>query len=418
MNNLLDVSFEKDGISLNILEFKLLISKLEKLYYSLEDEMKKQVINELNKLNREFSTLELILPPEFRPPLIQEGAIIEDKEPGYEYQGELLDSNKINTLFTLFLEKIENLKGIELGEQIDKFIDVILNLQGFSKIVNWKTSLSKVENFLDESSKKQIKQDFLNWKQGILSQAANPKEQISGNSKDLSNSQNDYLSGVEEEYISPGLVQTQFSADDISSTFVEISEEIDPKINLKEEFERIETDFTELNGIDISKMLQNILDFILETQGYSMDLKEIKDWVSRLRKIRQPLDGKVKEDFVISFFKWKEKYSLADPNNQSLSFGPSIDNSEELYTDFDITSGGGLASKLESMVLDANSSTGNELSNKLQDISDIVLRSYGAVAANSIRQWISKLRSIRDLLEDELKEQFLEELGKWKEQFT
>ncbi|MFW9773891.1 MAG: hypothetical protein ACFFEO_17195, partial [Candidatus Thorarchaeota archaeon] len=164
--------------------------------------------------------------------------------------------------------------------------------------------------------------------------------------------------------------------------------------------------------------MQNIVDIILETQGYSMDLKEIKDWVSRLKKIRQPLDGEIKEEFVLSFFKWKEKYSIVDSTDQSLSLSPSSDNSEALYTDLDINSRGGLANKLESMVLDTNSSTGNELSNKLQDISDIVLRSHGAVAANTIRQWISKLRTIRDLLEDELKEQFLEELGKWKEQFT
>lgn len=422
LNYLLDVAFEKDGISLNILEFKLLISKLEKIYSPLEDDVKEEVINELNKLNKEFSTLELTYPPEFRPSLLPEETRVEEiEEPREEYQNELLDPNKINTLFALFLEKIEGLKGVELGDQIDKFIDVILNLQGFSKIVKWKTSLSGVENFLDDPSKEQIKQDFLNWKQGILSQTPVSKEQILETSINPSDSQKDYLSGTEEEYISPGLAQTQFSTDHITSTFTDIREKtnnIDPKIKLKEEFERIEINFTELNGIDISKKMQNIVDIILETQGYSMDLKEIKDWVSRLKKIRQPLDGEIKEQFVLSFFKWKEKYSIVDSNDQSLSFGHSSDNSEALYTDLDINSRGGLANKLESMVLDTNSSTGNELSNKLQDISDIVLRSHGAVAANTIRQWISKLRTIRDLLEDELKEQFLEELGKWKEQFT
>jgi hypothetical protein len=45
------------------------------------------------------------------------------------------------------------------------------------------------------------------------------------------------------------------------------------------------------------------------------------------------------------------------------------------------------------------------------------LRSHGAVAANAIRQWISKLRSIRVPLEDEIKGEFLEELEKWKEKF-
>jgi hypothetical protein len=46
------------------------------------------------------------------------------------------------------------------------------------------------------------------------------------------------------------------------------------------------------------------------------------------------------------------------------------------------------------------------------------LQSHGAVAVNVIRQWISKLRSIKEPLEDEIKDQLLAELEIWKEKFT
>jgi hypothetical protein len=423
LNNLFDVAFEKDGLSLNILEFKLLISKLEKFNYPLEDTMKEHVINELNNLNNEFSTLELIYQPEFRPPILEGEAVGEEKKEELieESQTKLLDPDKINTLFTLFLEKIDELNGAELGEQINKFIDVILNVQGYSKIVRWKRNLSILDKILDDPSKKRLKQDFLRWKKGILGHKPIPEVQTTENTINPSFSQKNNLSGTEEEHISPGLAQTQFPTDNLAPSFANISKEtkkIDPKIKIKEEFETIEAKFTELSGVDISKKIQSIVDIILESQGYSMDLKEIKDWVSKLRKIRQPLNDEIIEDFVIAFFKWKEKYSMDDSVNQSLNFGLSIESSENLHENFDVIKAGGLVGKFESLIQDTDNSTGNELSTKLQDISDIVLRSHGAVAANIIRQWISKLRSVRDLLEDELKEQFLVELEKWKEQFT
>ena len=52
------------------------------------------------------------------------------------------------------------------------------------------------------------------------------------------------------------------------------------------------------------------------------------------------------------------------------------------------------------------------------EIADVVLLSHGAVAANAIRQWISKLRSIRDLLEDKIKQDFVADLESWKNKFS
>lgn len=422
LKNLLDVAFEKDGISLNILEFKLLISKLEKLRYSLEDDMKAYVIEELNKLNKEFSSLELMYPPEFRSPIIEEKPT-EELDQKLEFEDreiEPLDPEKVNSLFDLFLEKIDDLKGVELGDQIDKFIEVILKLQGYSQIIDWKKNLSNLDKVLDDTVKQKIRQDFLTWKKGILNPALIDETQKSEEYVNSSTTQKDYMSEIEEDYISPGLSQSQFQSDNITSASKGDSEEkkIDPSVKMKEEFDDIEKNFTELNGVDISKKIQNIVDIFLETEGYSMDLKEIKDWISKLRRIRKPLDDEIKEDFVIAFFKWKEKYSKGDSDNQTLDFGPSFEYSDKDHDALYSKNGNSLSNKIESLIQATNISTGNKLSGELQDISDIVLRSHGAVAANVIRQWISKLRSIRDLLEDEIREEFLEELEMWKEKFV
>ena len=422
LKNLLDVAFEKDGISLNILEFKLLISKLEKLRYSLEDDMKAYVIEELNKLNKEFSSLELMYPPEFRSPIIEEKPK-EELDQKLEFEDreiEPLDPEKVNSLFDLFLEKIDDLKGVELGDQIDKFIEVILKLQGYSQIIDWKKNLSNLDKALDDTLKQKIRQDFLTWKKGILNPALIDETQKSEEYVNSSTTQKDYMSEIEEDYISPGLSQSQFQSDNITSASKGDSEEkkIDPSVKMKEEFDDIEKNFTELNGVDISKKIQNIVDIFLETEGYSMDLKEIKDWISKLRRIRKPLDDEIKEDFVIAFFKWKEKYSKGDSDNQTLDFGPSFEYSDKDHDALYSKNGNSLSNKIESLIQATNISTGNKLSGELQDISDIVLRSHGAVAANVIRQWISKLRSIRDLLEDEIREEFLEELEMWKEKFV
>ncbi|MFW9876596.1 MAG: hypothetical protein ACFFG0_26165, partial [Candidatus Thorarchaeota archaeon] len=365
LKNLLDVAFEKDGISLNILEFKLLISKLEKYNYSLEDDMKTYVIGELNKLNKEFSSLELRYPPEFRTPIIY-GKTSDELEQGItlgEKKIEPVEIEKVNNLFDLFLEKIDDLKGIELRDQIDKFIEVILRLQGYSQIIDWKNNLSNVNKILDDPIKEKIKQDFLTWKKGILTPALIKEETNTKKSDNLLSTEEDYMSESEEEYISPGLSQSQFQSDDqisLVSRNDEIAQKIDPSAKMKDEFDEVEKDFTELSGVDISKKIQNIVDIILETEGYSMDLKNIKDWINKLRKIRKPLEDDIKEDFVLSFFKWKEKYIKEDLNHQTLDFGTDFNSLEDAQDGFNNQNENSLKNKIESLIQISDTSTGNE----------------------------------------------------------
>ena len=414
----LDVVFEKDGISLDILELKLLIGKLEKLYHPLDNEMKEYVINELNTLNKKFSPFELTYPPEFSPPISKEEGKSELEAEITPPKIEPLDPEKLDNLFELFLEKISDLKGVEIGEQIDKFIEVVLKLQGYSNIIEWKNSLRNVDEKLEEPFKEKIKEDLLSWKLGILQQTIAPPIPLKEESTEVLgySTQESASSIFEEDYVSPGLAQSQFGAEEESSSN-EDENKIESKTEMKELFNKIQAKLGELSGIEISKLMQNIVDIILETEGYSMVLKAVKDWISKLRKIKGPLESEVKDDFQLEFLKLKEKYSGED-DETTLDFSPSfemIDKSDEIGGS---GNGGTLNDKFNGLIGGAQTLKGNELSNDLQSIADILLQSQGAVAVNVIRQWISKLRSIKEPLEDDIKDEFLAELENWKEKFT
>ncbi|MFX1574178.1 MAG: hypothetical protein ACFFB0_15650 [Promethearchaeota archaeon] len=423
LKRLIDVAFEKDGISLNILELKLLTGKLEKLYTPLNDEMKKYVIKELDQLNNEFSTLELEYPPEFRPPIVEEEKGDLEQEMKFdEIEIEPVETEKINNLFEILIEKVDELKGVEIGEQIDKFIEIILKLQGFSNIIKWKDTLATVNETLEEPFKEKLKEDLQRWKLCILKQALSPsqplKEKHPENYEDSysTSPQESTFSILEETYISPGLTQSQFPAEEESHS-VGIEGKKDPKTEMKELFKEIQTKLGELSGTEISKKLQNIVDVILETEGYSIALKGIKDWISKLRMIRGLLESEIKEDFDLEFQKWKEKYS-AEENRINLNFSPSLEVAGDSTVETEDGIGVSLDDRFNSLIQNVHNLKGDELSNELQGVADVLLQSHGAVAVNVIRQWISKLRSIKELLGDEIKEEFLAELEIWKEKYS
>jgi len=103
------------------------------------------------------------------------------------------------------------------------------------------------------------------------------------------------------------LVQSQFGEEEILSD--DKAEIADPREEMRDLFNEIQTKLGELTGTEISKLLQNFVDIILEAEGYSMALKGVKDWISKLRMIRSPLEIEMKEDFELEFLKWREKFS-------------------------------------------------------------------------------------------------------------
>ena len=297
-------------------------------------------------------------------------------------------------------------------------------MQGYTPIFEWKNSLRDVDQELEEPFKEKFKADFLKWKRGILHQTPSIESPIVEQSPESyssphvqsSEKQEDTISILDEGYNSPGLTQSQFTTEEETSSSEETTQE-DPSVKMKEYFDSIQSNLGEMSGLDISKVLQNIMDIILETEGYSMALKSSKDWISKLRMIRKPLESELKEDFELELLKMKEKY-IKDDEDEILDFGSSIAISGEPDDDLGDLSEGGLSAKFEGLIQNAHTLAGNELSNELQGISDIVLQSHGAVAANAIRQWISKLRSIRSPLEEKIKEEFIAELENWKEKFV
>ena len=49
------------------------------------------------------------------------------------------------------------------------------------------------------------------------------------------------------------------------------------------------------------------MDIILETKGYSLGLKDMRQWISKLRMIKTPLVDEVKSTFKEKLEKWKEE---------------------------------------------------------------------------------------------------------------
>ena len=113
----------------------------------------------------------------------------------------------------------------------------------------------------------------------------------------------------------------------------------------------------------------------------------------------------------------KQKYTTED-DGTSLDFSPSFEIIEEPVEESGSGNGGTLIEKFNNLIQNASTLNGNELSESLQVIADVVLKSHGAVAMNVIRQWISKLRTIKEPLEDEIKDEFLVEIENWKEKFA
>ncbi|MFX1259347.1 MAG: hypothetical protein ACFFAN_15945 [Promethearchaeota archaeon] len=415
---ILDFVIKMDGISLNVLDIKLLISKLKSIEDPLNDDMKQAVIEKIREFNKNFSNLELIPVPEFKPAISKRYKAIEATE---SFQSEIdigveesIDLEKLNMSFDIFLEKINEFKGKDLSKQIGDIIDLSLKFQGYSKIVEWKNELKKVDSFLNDSFKKKLKEDFKNWQNNIVApklqkEVLPKKQEIS--KYDTSHQVEEIL--ADEEYFSPALAELAETTGTIKEQSIQIKEEQ----NIDKYFNDISQKLNNLSGLEISKILQNITDIILETVGYSLDLKDMKQWNSRLRKIKKPLEEEIKNQFLPVFNKWKNKYLNKKSNAEFIDYAPSFAITEE-DSNSEKKQSKGLKDKFENLIQCAKNFNGVEISKKLLIIVDIILETKGYnIALKDIRQWISKTRAIRTKLEEETINALLQELEKWKNQF-
>ncbi len=308
LKNILDIAFKMEGISLNILDIKLLISKLKSIKTPLSDDLKEGVIEKIEALNKVFSKLELVPTPEFEPPPIKISkskteAITSQTLKITEKEGEQIDIESISNLFDIFFEKMDNMSGKEVSKQIENVIDLSLKFQGYSSIVEWKNELKSIDTVLDEPFREKIKSDFISWKQSILIPRTTDAAQI----KDIVDS----VDSVEEiegfkqvdemEYTSPALEELAKEQEEIEPE----PEEVPLEQILNEMISQISLELDVLKGFEISRKLQDVMDVVLETKGYSLKLKDMRQWISKLRMIREPLESDIRDEFLIELEKWK-----------------------------------------------------------------------------------------------------------------
>ncbi len=177
LQDTLDIAVDIEGMSLGVLDMKLLISRLKPINAPIDKGMQNSVIEKIKNLNKEFSKFELSTTPELKQAEYQEQEIIEKviKLPGQKIPSifptvddDAIDVGLVKDFFNIFEGKVDNLKGIEISKQIELMIDTILKFQGFSQIVEWKNQLKLVNSALEGPFKNKLRDDINSWKQGIL----------------------------------------------------------------------------------------------------------------------------------------------------------------------------------------------------------------------------------------------------------
>jgi hypothetical protein len=305
----LDFAFKKKGISLNLLEIKVLISKLKAINKPLDKDMKIHVVEKIQEFNKQFTSLELIIPPKLsdlisKEPIIEEKSVISGNEI-LKLKTSFPDSadyEKINGIFELFLEKLGTLKGKDISEQLDKIIDIIINFQGYSNIIEWRDNLASIEDHLQETFQNKLIEDLKNWKVKLMEPSIMKTEilnQENSDQMDISLGQINKISSISGEQFE----SVKESGDSEKSTSTKI---LEPS-SIESMFSKIDQEINVLTGSNISKLLQKITDIILETKGYAVGLKDMRQWISKLKRINTPLEDEIKNSLKEKIDDWKKE---------------------------------------------------------------------------------------------------------------
>ena len=193
-----------------------------------------------------------------------------------------------------------------------------------------------------------------------------------------------------------------------------VEDHIDNKIKTK--LENIISNLTRSNGLDIGNNLQVLGDLLVEKHGY-MATKDIRPWISKLKKFKDPLENELIGQFSNFLDKIKEKFIGTSNDEISLDYEPSYANIERNNLDSEIEEPeeNKLLSLFNKVLEDSATAKGYELTGDLQEIADLVMQTKGSLSARSIRPWISKLRSIREPLEEDIKIEFAQYIVEMKE---
>ncbi|MHA1439677.1 MAG: hypothetical protein ACTSPD_19070 [Promethearchaeota archaeon] len=402
IQEIINLALKKKKVSLSLLEIKLFAAKLKKIETYLEKKQIETLIENIEMLNEELTKIgfHFNIPYEYVSSLstdLYKRKISKELKLD-DFKEEIISNDKINEIFNKFLINLDILKGSDISEQLQDLFEFTLKFQGASKIIHWKNKLISYDNVLSDSYKTKLKEDLLKWKEQILISKINQEK---------------------KEIITPEIFPNK---EKIFSEKIEEKEkntsEKEIKNSIYEELEFISKEINNLQGFEISRKLQNVLDDIIENEGFSLELKDIKNWIGKFRVIKKRINEEMKEQFLIDFNKFLIKYSPKKSKNDEIGDVPSFISIEDNPPgELPQKESENLTDKFDNLIKDVNTDNGQNLSRKLQNISDILLLSHGAVALSEIRQWISKLRSYRDILEDKIKLELIERLQKWKEKF-
>jgi hypothetical protein len=308
LENILDIAFQKEGISLKLLELRILLSTLKNIYSPLDYELKEKVIDTIHKLNDEFTSLSLKEPPE-----LESFPFESEKDKKYQQEleeklnlGEIepVDNERIEHLFDLFIEKMSDLKGNQISEQIDRMIVLVLQLQGFSDIIKWKEELATMNEFLEDPIQEEIIKDFLKWKKFILEPVKAKEFQIKEVSSKQVKSQAQFMD--EEQSISDQNQSSESIEMSVGQSVSDSETEMED-FSLKDKFENLKQKSAQLSGADLSSLLQEIADVLLLSKG-AMVIRDMRNYISKLRSIRDPLEDEIRTQFIEKVDEWIEKF--------------------------------------------------------------------------------------------------------------
>ncbi len=431
----LDVLSKLKGISLKLLELKLLTSKLKGIKTVLNEELKKGLIEKIKTWNEELTGLPLMDVPEITKTQKEEEIQVQILDLGIEPSRPFeeaenfgfFDKEKIEPLFDILLEVIDKAKGSELSEQIQNAINTLIQIQGYGIITTWKEELGKEENaekILEIPFQEKLRHDLRQWKEAIL-------DSIGTSSKKSFEHKTIEKEKIKEEidlgdYVSPGLMQSQDELTPEQEADISLSEESPKRSNkelLKDYFEKLLTQVEILSGIEISNILQDLGDALVEEHGY-MATKEVRPLISKVKIFRGPIEEDIKQVFLEEITNLKQKYIGEEEDDLLGDYQPSfatMDEEPEPISppeNVDDEGGSELSTLFSKVLEDILSLEGYKLTDNLQEIADIIMQTKGALSARSIRPWISKLRAIRDPVDEETKTQFIDEFSKLKEKFS
>ncbi|MGQ4875504.1 MAG: hypothetical protein ACP6IY_15665 [Promethearchaeia archaeon] len=341
LHNIIKIAEKKEGLSFHLVELKILRNKLRKINLPLDNELKKKVIEHVEKLSEYMGKIELIK-PEIRLP--------KDSKPELEIQTEAIKNGEKEFMEDDFIKS-----ELELSSK--------MTIESKKLAVNLRT-IAKQEKII-ESKKTTPITSATSEKAKLEDTAPKSEEQI-----------------------------------------------------FYEKFEHIENNIDDIKGSELGKKLQEIMDIILEKEGFSVSLNKIKYWINKLKFTNAPLNEDFKKEFLEDFGKFREKYAPKKEIKEEEKIVPSFLNVEkQTATSEKPIQGKKLTEMFDELIVSVPELKGPQISKKLQDIADILLEAHGALATREIRTWISKLRSIRADEKEKINPELISKIATWKDKF-